>query len=84
METFSFLLYYSLHPPNRNETPANISRRELSSLMLLAASSVSVVGLVFANNNSPTTDDANANINNDNSRLEILAGVSFRLGGCNE
>merc|ERR1711957_258681 len=28
-----------------------------------------------------TTNDA-ANVN-DNSRLEILAGVSFRLGGCN-
>merc|ERR1711957_1152009 len=29
-----------------------------------------------------TTTDDDANIN-DNSRLEILAGVSFRLGGCN-
>ena len=31
-----------------------------------------------------TTTDDDANNINDNSRLEILAGVSFRLGGCNE
>ena len=43
-------------------------------------------GVLLLANSSPTTDtdDAANNINDDNSRLEILAGVSFRLGGCNE
>ncbi|OEU09663.1 hypothetical protein FRACYDRAFT_271255 [Fragilariopsis cylindrus CCMP1102] len=41
-------------------------------------------GVLLLANTATTTDDAANNINDNNSRLEILAGVSFRLGGCNE